>query len=108
MIADSVKHIVHALVSAVLLNRRIGGYGSQRLLATIGKTALAALVMGLAALIAEPALEQLIGRTTLLRELALVTVSGGLSVLVFALMASLLRIEELGWMWGMLRQKLGR
>jgi putative peptidoglycan lipid II flippase len=108
MIADSVKHIVHALVSAFLLNRRIGGFGSQRLLATIGKTALAALVMGLAAVIAEPALEQLIGRTTLLRELALVTVSGGLSVLVFVGIASLFRIEELGWIWGLLRQKLGR
>ena len=53
-------------------------------------------------------LERVIGTSGLLRETALVAVSGGLSVGVFLLMAALLRLEELRWLTRLLRQRLGR
>jgi putative peptidoglycan lipid II flippase len=107
MIADSVKHIVHALVSAYLLGRRIGGYGNQHILLTLGKTGLAALVMGAVAMLVVPALESRLGASVLWQEMALVVISGGLSVMVFLAMAALLRIEELRWLWQLLTQRLG-
>ncbi len=61
MIADSVKHLTHASLSAYILGRRMHGFGDQRLLLTIGKASLAALVMGIAAASALPLLERLIG-----------------------------------------------
>ena len=45
MIADSLKHFVHASISAVLLWRRLDGFGSQRMAITIFKTAIASLIM---------------------------------------------------------------
>jgi putative peptidoglycan lipid II flippase len=108
MLADSAKHIVHALVSAYLLSRRMGGFGQQRLLLTIGKTGLAAVVMGVCAAFVTPTLAQWTRAYGLGGEIALVGLSGGLSAAVFVLMAVLLKIEELSWLVGMLRQRLGR
>ena len=45
MIADSLKHVVHASISAVLLWRRLDGFGSQRMAITIFKTVTASLIM---------------------------------------------------------------
>lgn len=107
MIADSVKHVVHALSSAYLLRRRLDGLSGQRLLATIFKTTLAAGLMGLAAYATLPTLIRLFGVNSLLAETALVVVGGGLSIVIFLLLAALLRIEELRWMGAMLRRRLG-
>ena len=106
MIADSVKHVVHAVLSAVILTRRLSGLGDQRLLMTVGKTGLATLVMGALALLMLPILQQVIGTASFIRELLLVAISGGLSIAVFVGMAALLRIEELSWLWTSLRQRL--
>ena len=107
MIADSIKHVVHATVSAYLLFRRMGGFGPQRLLLTSGKTALAALAMGLVGALTLGPLMDLIGSGGLLREALLVLASAGISGGVFLLLALLLRIEELQWMarlvWGRVR-----
>src|SRR3990172_856134 len=46
MVADSVKQITHALVTGVLLSRRIGGFRRTGLWRTLGKVVLAAGVMG--------------------------------------------------------------
>lgn len=108
MVADSVKHIVHALLSAVLLWRRLDGLTGQRLVGSFLRTSLAAGGMGLAGWLALPALMSLIGTHGLLREMLLVLASGGLCALVFAALAALLRIEELRWLLGLLRRRLGR
>ncbi len=108
MIADSVKHLMHASLSAYILGRRMHGFGDQRLLLTIGKASLAALTMGIVALSAEPLLERLIGTHSLIHEVLLVGVGGGLSVVIFVLMAALLRLEELRWLGRLLRQRVGR
>jgi peptidoglycan biosynthesis protein MviN/MurJ (putative lipid II flippase) len=108
MLADSAKHLTHSSVSAYILYRRMNGLGSQRLLLTIAKTALAALVMGAVGVLVEPLLEQVIGTFGLLREAVLVAVSSGLSVVIFLLMAALLRLEELRWLVRLMRQRLVR
>lgn len=108
MIADSVKFVVHALVSAGLLRRRMGGFGDQRLLLTIGKSLLAAGAMGIAAWVITPLLAAWIGTDSLIREALLVLLSGGISAAVFLGIAALLRIDELRWLGAMLRRRLGR
>jgi putative peptidoglycan lipid II flippase len=106
MIADSAKHIMHALVSGVILRRRLRGWGDQRVFGTLFKTMLAALLMGVVGVLTEPLWEQVIGTVGLLRETALVVAAAGMCGIVFAAAAFALRIEELRWIWTLLRQRL--
>ncbi len=108
MIADSVKHAVHALTSAYLLRQRLDGFGGQRLLLTIGKAGLAALAMAAAIALALPPLTRWLGARGALAELALVTISGALGVGIYLLLAARLRLEELRWLTGLVRQRLRR
>ena len=108
MAADSIKHFVHALISGVLLARRIGGFGSQRLLTTAAKTLAAALTMAAAAAVTLPLLTELIGAASIIREAALVIFSAALYGGIFLLAARLLKIEELRWLMTLLRQSLSR
>jgi putative peptidoglycan lipid II flippase len=108
MVADSTKHIVHASLSGILLRRRLGGFQGQRLLLTLVKTGLASLLMGIAAWFATPALVRLFPSSSLLHEVAVVGLSGALSVAIFLSVALLLRIEELAWLGGMVRRRLSR
>ena len=106
MIADSVKHFAHASISAVLLRRRLGGFGRQRLARTGVKAALASMFMAGIALLTLPALSQWIGASSILRELALVGVCALLYGGVFLLAARLLKIQELSWLLKLLRERL--
>lgn len=108
MIADSTKHIVHAALSAVLLRRRLGGFAGQRLALTLGKTGLAALLMGVVAWVITPVILRLFPSASLLDEVAVVGLSGTISLAVFIAAAALLRIEELAWMGGFVRRRLLR
>ncbi len=107
MIADSVKHTVHASISAVLLWRRLDGFGNQRLARTGLKAGLASLAMAGFALVSLPLLTEWIGRESLLRELALVGLSALLYGAVFLLAARMLKIQELSWLLKLLRERLG-
>ena len=64
MIADSVKHLTHAAISALLLWRRLDGFGSQGLLMTLLKTLLASAIMAGAALLTLPMISDWIGGAT--------------------------------------------
>ncbi len=108
MIADSLKHIIHATVSAYLLARRMNGLGKQRLLLTTGKAAVAAITMGAVAAFTTSQLLTWIGTSSLIREIIVVGFSGGISVLVYLLLALLFGIEELGWLSDRIRRRLGR
>lgn len=108
MIADSVKHIVHALTSAGLLARRMRGFGDQRLWKTLGKTVAAAGGMGAVGYLILPALTTSIGSATVVREGLLVTAAGGISITIFLMLAVALRIDELRWLWTLLARRLGR
>lgn len=108
MVADSVKHIVHALLSAVILKRRIGSYGAQRIMLTLVKTGIAAGLMGATALLLEPILERIFAGGGTIREGLLVIAASGSSALIFFGAAYLLRIEEFGWFVRSLRQRLNQ
>lgn len=106
MIADSIKHIIHALVSGYLLARRINGLGQQRLLLTFGKAGLAALGMGISMAVLLPLLTREIGTDGLLAETLLVGLSGALSIIIYLALSFIFRIEELRWLGGMVSQRL--
>lgn len=105
MIADSVKHIIHAGISAYLLHRGLGGFGSQHLLSTAVKTGLAVMVMGGVASVLLPIANDLFNTTNIVHELLLVLFVGGVSVFIFFMMAWILRIQEWGWFVGMVKNK---
>ena len=92
MIADSVKHFVHASISGALLWRRLDGFGSQRLLGTGIKAALASLVMAGFAVVTLPMLTELIGSASVLHEALLVGICALLYGGVFLLAARMLKI----------------
>jgi len=108
MIADSVKHITHATISAILLSRRMGGYGEQRFAVTLGKTAFAALVMAVVGYFALPALTSIIGTQGVIQETLLVMAGGIVCGGAFLIMAALLRLQELYWLAGLIKGKLTR
>ena len=106
MIADSVKHFAHASISAVLLWRRLGGFGNQRLARTGLKAAIASLLMAGFALVSLPSLTQWIGSASIAREALLVAVCALLYGGVFLLAARMLNIQELSWLLKLLRERL--
>lgn len=106
MIADSIKHFVHALISGILLSRRIQGFGSQRLVITFVKTVVASIIMGSVAWVTLPILSDIIGTHGILREALLVMVSGVIYGGIFLLVAILLKIDELRWLMRLLYQRL--
>ena len=103
MVADSVKHFVHALISSLLLRRRLDGFGSQRLAITGFKSALASLIMAMIALVTLPRLMDVIGSTSVLHELLLVVICAVLYGGVFLLAARLLKLQELSWLLNLMR-----
>ncbi len=106
MLADSVKHLTHAAISLALLQRRLGGFGRQRLLLTGLKSALASLIMAAAALLTLPLLLALFGSGSIWRELALVAACALLYGGLFLLAARWLGLRELSWLLSLLRQRL--
>ncbi len=108
MIADSVKHMLHAGISGWLLGRQTSGLRGQRLTPTALKAGVAALAMGLMAYTGERAIATLIPPTSLIGELVLVGGAGMIGVVTFLALAALFRVEELSWLWGVVRARLGR
>ncbi len=107
MIADSVKHIVHALISTAILRQRLGGFGDQRLLSTTARAGAAALAMALVARALLPLLYQHIGTGNLAAEAVFVIISGSASLATFLGMAYLLRIHEIRWLSRLVKNRLG-
>ncbi|MBC8099844.1 MAG: hypothetical protein H7Y11_10405, partial [Armatimonadetes bacterium] len=108
MLADSAKHLLHALLAALLLRRRLGGFGQQRLLLTFAKTGVAALAMGITAHLLIPALVAAVGLDTLTHEIIVVGVSGAVCTAVFIGLAALLKIDEFYWLAALIRQRVPR
>ena len=107
MLADAVKHITHAGLSAVLLIQRRGRLGDQRLLATLAKTLVATAGMALAAYLAL----QLRGTDwsgSTLQEFITVVFTLGVSGIVYAALAYILRIEEFRTILGLVAGRMRR
>jgi putative peptidoglycan lipid II flippase len=106
MIADSVKHIVHALLSAIVLARRLGGLGDQRILLTLGKACAAALIMAGGALAVMAIVPQLLDTRRIVGEVVLVMAIGAVSVGLYGGAALLLRLDVLLWLARLIRDRL--
>ncbi len=95
MIADSAKHLIHVIVSTILLRRRLKGLGNQRLLMTIFKVLCATIVMGLATYALARSTAELWPVLGLTQRLLLVAVPSLLGGSLYFIIASLLRLNEL-------------
>jgi len=105
MIADSVKHIVHATLSAALLWIRLEGLGGQALLLTLLKTSAASVVMGLATWAAVTLSAQILPAPTLLNEIMIVALALGVGALAYLGLAWALRIDEMRWLMQLIRKR---
>ncbi len=108
MIADSMKFLIHMTLAAVLLRRRLGGLGGQRLPLTVLKVGLAAVLTGLVAYAAMRGLTATREPQGFLDRAILVVVPSFTGILTYIGMAYLLQIREFGWFVQMLRSRLRR
>jgi putative peptidoglycan lipid II flippase len=118
VLADSAKHVAHALVMAILLRRRVGkladslscgqaqGPGGIAWVAT--RAAAAAALMGLVTWGALFRLEATLPVGTLPGNLAVVVIGGALAVIVYGVSTAALRLEEAGLLWAVLVRRLQR
>jgi putative peptidoglycan lipid II flippase len=97
MIADSVKHLIHMAISLVLLARRLGGLGNQRLWWTLIKASLATLVMGLVTYAVVRSIPEIRPIEGLSERALLVLLPSALGALIYFLLASLLKLDEFTW-----------
>lgn len=93
MMADAVKHITHATLCALLLFRRRGHLGDQRLMGTLVKTLIAAAGMAGAALVTLNIVSGLFGRETF-GELMTVGISLAVCGISYAALAYALKLQE--------------
>ncbi|MDH7485032.1 MAG: murein biosynthesis integral membrane protein MurJ [Anaerolineae bacterium] len=96
VLADSAKHVFHALAMLTLLRRDVGHLGGQRVVSTAFKALLASAVMGGVIWLALPLLRNGLGTGSAWSELLLVVAAGGLGLVVYGGLLALLRVEELG------------
>lgn len=108
MIADSVKHAVHAVVSGILLGRKIGTLGEQRLFATTFKTLLAGLGMSAVAWLITPIVTQAIGAGNIVGEALIVGICGTTSALIFVVLALSMGVEEVRWAMTLVKKRMRR
>lgn len=108
MIADSVKHIVHTLISGWLLRYRMEGFGQQRFGRNTIKTLVASLVMVFVGELILPYTISLFGTEGFIAHSLVVLAAGGICAIIFFILAYVLKIEELRWLMNLLRRRLGR
>jgi putative peptidoglycan lipid II flippase len=104
VLADSAKQVSHALTMLILTQWRIGGLAGQRLTQTAGKAFLAAGIMAGVMALALYLISPWIDAGSKIGGLAVVGIGGGLGILIYLGLASLLHIEE----FGLLRDAVAR
>jgi putative peptidoglycan lipid II flippase len=110
VLADSAKHFSHALTMLFLTWRRIGTLRGLGLGRTTSKALLASGIMAGFMTLALWGLGPLLGSWTegsLLVRFAVVAVAGGIGVAVYLGLVTLLRVEEVGLIRALVRQRLG-
>lgn len=106
VLADSAKHFSHAITMLILTWRRIGNMADQRLGQTAGKALLASGVMAGLIALALGATGHLAELDGLPGQLLTVAIPGGIGILAYLALASVLRIEEIARFRDMARQRL--
>jgi putative peptidoglycan lipid II flippase len=109
MFSDSFKLFLHALISAAILNRRIGGLGKlveRGVVRTLALTLLASGVMGAATFAALTGVERVVSGGGLLAKLALAGIPALVGAGFYLALVTLLRVEEMHLLWGAIRKRL--
>jgi len=110
VLADSAKHVAHAVVMLFLTRRYSGKLAGLHLGQTTAKALLASGVMAATmalALAGIAYLSTLFQPTGLIEELILVGVPASLGLLAYVGMAAGLRLEEVTLFWDLVRRRLG-
>jgi len=108
VIANSAQWIWHTVLMLLLLRRHIGWPQGQRIGATLGRSLLAAVLMGLSAWGTATLLEWALGTAGLGNRLVTVAAGAAVGIAVYLGLAMLLRLEEIWVVWKAVRRKLGR
>ncbi|NDJ54507.1 MAG: murein biosynthesis integral membrane protein MurJ [Chloroflexi bacterium] len=106
MIADSVKLLLHMLISAVLLLRQIGSMQEHGIMRTTLLTCTAAAVMGGVAYGISWSVTQILPGTGLLDEGLRVFLPALVGAGLYFGLMNALKVEEVNWFWTLLRQRL--
>ena len=106
MIADSVKHLLHTLLSALLLWRRLGGLGKHDVFRTLLLVLIASAVMGIGTYGAWLGMEALLPAEGTIRELLAVGVPALVGIGLYLGMTTLFRLAEIQLLWTIIRQRL--
>ena len=106
-LAFAAAYLVGAGVCTRLLLRRLGGIDRERLLRTLGRTAIAGAVSAVVALLLSRGVLAVLG-TGAAGSLGAVVAAGIVGAVVYLLVALRMRIEELSSLTSMLRGRLGR
>lgn len=105
VLADSAKHISHAVIMLILLMRFSGGLRAQGIVRTGGKALLAAVMMSLALWLLPGSLGNL-ANEGLVGKALLVGAAAGVGALVYGVSLWLLRVEEAGIIAGLALRRL--
>lgn len=108
----SVVAIVNFLLLLFFMRLKLGGIEGGRLLSTFGRVLVASIVMGGACWQTSRQLEQWLGQWSWMTSFfsRLINVGGAITIglLVFAISARLLRLEEITWLTGALQRRFQR
>ena len=107
MVADSIKHMLHAGVSAFILGRRLGGLAEHGVGRTLVLAVLASAAMGLLAFGMLTLTQSLLPGRGLGAEMVAVAGPGLVGGVVYLALLSAFRIEEIQVVWHLLRRRLG-
>jgi len=106
MIADSVKQLTHALISWVLLRRRLGNLAEHAITRTLLMALLASSAMGLATYGALWGIQSILAGDSFVVKALLVGIPGLLGAAVYLGLITLLRVEEINLLWSAIRRRL--
>jgi putative peptidoglycan lipid II flippase len=106
MIADSVKHLIHAGVSGWLLTRRMGGLSGQRLVQTGLRATVAAALMGIVSFGLLTLLGSVFDARSFSNEFVLVASTGSISAALYLFLAHAFGITEISLFFKQIRQRI--
>lgn len=107
-LAYSLSSLLNVAWALAVLGRRLPGLINTELWSTIGKSAVASLVMGVCAAWSAGALERLVPLTGKLGEAVYTLGAIGVGVFVYLVLAVVLRMDETSFVWGLIKSKLTR
>lgn len=106
MIAETARHLVHTLISAIILRRHIGSLAQHGVMRAINRSLAASLIMGAVAYAVLLPIQRYVP-TGAVQEVLAVALPSAIGGAVYIGLIILFRIEEMYMLLGVIRRKLG-